>query len=93
MSATKMNPQKGSIRREGFELKYSVEGTGMAAIVVGSSVFYSRSLFRTFGSIFVWLLSIGGDFPNHRLILQMSRLILFLKISNRSGRSLALNSL
>lgn len=33
----------GSIYREGFELRYCVEGSGLPAIVIGSSIFYPRS--------------------------------------------------
>lgn len=38
-----LNPQQGSILREGFRLKYYVEGVGVPSIVIGSAVYYSRS--------------------------------------------------
>src|SRR2546427_2912464 len=33
----------GSINREGFELRYVVDGKGIPAIVIGSSLYYPKS--------------------------------------------------
>lgn len=38
-----MKTHKGTINREGFQLKYSVEGSGSTTVlVIGSSIYYSR---------------------------------------------------
>lgn len=39
----KLKIEKGTIHREGFELKYVVEGDGLPAIVIGSALYYPRS--------------------------------------------------
>jgi proline iminopeptidase len=42
-SNTNALPQSGTLRRGQFELGYSVEGSGQPALVIGSSVYYSRT--------------------------------------------------
>jgi proline iminopeptidase len=43
MTSESHGSKKGSISRGGYELRYTIEGSGLPAIVIGSSVYYSRS--------------------------------------------------
>ena len=42
-SEAKSAPEAGSIDADGFQLRYRIEGAGLPAIVIGSSVYYPRA--------------------------------------------------